>query len=217
MISQGGRSRTLETAFRLGSGAGFLAWKSATALIYVAVTYLMLASGLLTGSIDDTTTYSSINLDFQQYYHGNLSFLHVNSYKRHDPMRNNLTTVTTPTTPTTSTTSFTNNRREAFDDLPTPTIDHNHDSHNQQRTHATTTGDPPNPTDIAEIIRHLSTVKEELPTKSTPACDPSNPRLISDAMTDTTKRAGDPPKGRRQCITASELLHYLAQLGFIVL
>ena len=85
------------------------------------------------------------------------------------------------------------------------------DSHNQQRNYTTTTGEPP--TDIAERIRHLPTVKEV----DTPAYDPNNPRLSSDAMTDNTKRRKDQPKGQRSYIAASKLLRHLAQLVSMVL
>ena len=104
-----------------------------------------------------------------------------------------------------------------MEDTLTPTTGPNRDSRNYQRNYTTKTGDPLTPTDSAEHMQQLSKTKEVLPTKDTPVYDPNNPHLSSDRMTDKTKRRGDPPKGRRQYIAASELLRHLTQITFIVL
>ena len=178
----------------------------------MVITYLMIADGLFTGSIGERTTYSFRNTDVQTDFHGYRDFLDVNTYKRQDSMRYNHTTVTTPTAPTTPTTPPIIKRREAPDES-IATIDPYYDAHNQQRNHTTMTGELP--TNLAVHIWDLSTVKEILPTKDTPAYDRNNPYLISDTTTDKSKRRRYPPK--RPYVATSELLHHLAQLGILVL
>ena len=116
------RSPSVETAFRLGSGAGFLAWKSALALGYAILTYLMFADVTDTGNIDSSTTYNTSATGFQTDYHYDYRFLGVNTNKRHDPMRYNHYKVNAPTTPASTTTLPTAKRRRALCN-PTPTTD----------------------------------------------------------------------------------------------